>query len=162
MRKTFGLVIAIGLICLDTALAQEKSAQPDPSTLGMSATKPESGPFVQVAGGFMVPYLHKFENTSISFEMIPVPGGEVTIGSPESEAGRSEDEGPQFTVVIEPFWMAKTELTWGEYKTFMRTYDVFKNQMVERDEPSSISFTDRSRVGARSARRIKERVCIWR
>jgi formylglycine-generating enzyme required for sulfatase activity len=126
MRKTFGLVIAIGLICLDTALAQEKSAQPDPSTLGMSATKPESGPFVQVAGGFMVPYLHKFENTSISFEMIPVPGGEVTIGSPESEAGRTEDEGPQFTVVIEPFWMAKTELTWGEYKTFMRTYDVFK------------------------------------
>ncbi|MFN7334118.1 MAG: formylglycine-generating enzyme family protein, partial [bacterium] len=83
----------------------------------MSATKPESGPFVQVVDGFMVPYLHKFENTNISFEMIPVPGGEVTIGSPAGETGRTEDEGPQFTVVLEPFWMAKTELTWGEYKT---------------------------------------------
>ncbi|MFM7930915.1 MAG: formylglycine-generating enzyme family protein, partial [Pirellula sp.] len=37
-----------------------------------------------------------------------------------------QDEGPEFTVEVEPFWMAKTELTWAEYKTFIKTYDIFK------------------------------------
>ena len=96
---------------------------------GISKTKPIEGVFVAIdggKGGYMVSYLESFERTNISFEMIPVPGGKVTIGSPDSEAGRSEDEGPQFTVNLDPFWMAKTELTWGEYNTFMRSYDVFK------------------------------------
>jgi sulfatase modifying factor 1 len=96
---------------------------------GISATKPENGPFVAIdggKGGYMVPYTQSFERTNISFEMIPIPGGEVTIGSPEKESGRNEDEGPQFKVQLDPYWMAKTELTWGEYTTFMRSYDVFK------------------------------------
>jgi len=96
---------------------------------GISKTKPANGPFVPIdggKGGYMVAYTQAFERTNISFEMIPVPGGEVTIGSPASEPGRSDDEGPQFTVKLEPFWIAKTELTWGEYNTFMRSYDVFK------------------------------------
>ena len=97
--------------------------------LGISATKPENGPFVPIEGGkggYMIPYTQSFERTNVSFEMIPVPGGDVTVGSPDSEDGRSDDEGPQFSVNLEPFWIAKTELTWGEYNTFMRTYDVFK------------------------------------
>jgi formylglycine-generating enzyme required for sulfatase activity len=99
------------------------------AAIGISPTKPDQGPFVPIEGGkggYMVPYTQAFERTNISFEMIPVPGGEVTIGSPASEPGRSDDEGPQFTVKLEPFWIAKTELTWGEYNTFMRSYDVFK------------------------------------
>ena len=108
------------------AHAQDASSKPLP---GISKTKPDKGPFVAIdggKGGYMVPYTESFERTNISFEMIPVPGGEVTIGSPDSEAGRSEDEGPQFKVQLQPFWMAKTELTWGEFNTFMRSYDVFK------------------------------------
>ncbi len=96
---------------------------------GFSKTKPDKGLFVAIdggKGGYMLPYTESFERTNISFEMIPVPGGEVTIGSPDSELGRSEDEGPQFKVKLDPFWIAKTELTWGEYNTFMRSYDVFK------------------------------------
>ena len=40
----------------------------------------------------MVPYTHTVEQTDIAFEMIPIPGGEITIGSPEKEASRKEDE----------------------------------------------------------------------
>ena len=118
-----------GFACLLIPLfvqAQDTDAKPLP---GFSKTKPANGPFIPINGGssgYMVPYSETFERTNLSFEMIPVPGGEVLIGSPLSEAGRSEDEGPQFTVKLEPFWMAKTELTWGEYNTFMRSYDVFK------------------------------------
>jgi sulfatase modifying factor 1 len=107
--------------------AQEATAKELP---GISRTKPESGPFVPLLdgkGGYMVPYTESLERTNIKFEMIPVPGGSVEIGSPASEAGHSEDEGPQFKVQLEPFWMAKTELTWAEYQTFMRCYRVFKD-----------------------------------
>jgi formylglycine-generating enzyme len=99
------------------------------ATLGISKTKPAQGPFVEIdggKGGYMVPYIHALERTNINFEMIPVPGGTVLVGSPDSEPGRTEDEGPQYSVTLEPYWVAKTELTWAEYKTFMKSYDIFK------------------------------------
>ncbi len=96
------------------------------TSLGISQTKPESGRYVELDGFYMVPYTHSIPELSISFEMIPIPGGEILIGSPESEPGHLAEEGPQFTVVIPPFWMAKTELTWGEYRAFMRSYNVFR------------------------------------
>lgn len=94
---------------------------------GVSREKPASGPSVALPDGtYMVPYKQKVESTDISFEMIPVPGGEFVMGSPESESGRSADEGPQFTVKVAPFWVGKTEVTWAEYKTFMKCYDIYK------------------------------------
>ncbi|MFT6863093.1 MAG: sulfatase activating formylglycine-generating enzyme [Akkermansiaceae bacterium] len=54
-----------------------------------------------------------------TIEMLPIPGGEFTIGTPETEADRSQDEGPQKAIKIEPFWMASTEITWKLYQSFM-------------------------------------------
>ncbi|MEK6237907.1 MAG: formylglycine-generating enzyme family protein, partial [Planctomycetales bacterium] len=62
----------------------------------------------------------------VVFEMIPIAGGTFTMGSPQGEKGRGVNEGPQFTVEIEPFWMGKHEVTWAEYKQFMGLYDAFK------------------------------------
>lgn len=129
LLKNWYLLATCAAVCLlAQAFAQADDAMVKPPP-GISATKPEKGPFVPIEGGkggYMIPYTQSFERTNVSFEMIPVPGGDVTVGSPDLEAGRSEDEGPQFSVKLEPFWIAKTELTWGEYNTFMRTYDVFK------------------------------------
>jgi formylglycine-generating enzyme required for sulfatase activity len=58
--------------------------------------------------------------------MVPIPGGEFLMGSPEGEADRADDEGPQVKVKVEPFWMARFEVTWDQYKSFMNMYDVFK------------------------------------
>jgi len=54
-----------------------------------------------------------------TIKMIPIPGGEFILGSPESEKDRGQDEGPAKTIKIEPFWMASTEVTWGLYRAFM-------------------------------------------
>jgi formylglycine-generating enzyme required for sulfatase activity len=51
----------------------------------------------------------------VSFEMIAVPGGTFTMGSPESEKGRNADEGPLHEVKVGPFWMGKCEVTWDEF-----------------------------------------------
>jgi formylglycine-generating enzyme required for sulfatase activity len=52
------------------------------------------------------------------FEMVYVPGGEFTMGSPDSEAGRTDLEGPQHKVKVGSFWMGKVEVTWDEFDVF--------------------------------------------
>lgn len=93
---------------------------------GLVKEKPASGFFVEIDGGYMVPYTTKVPGTDVSFEMIPIPGGTFMMGSPADEAGRADDEGPQVEIVVDPFWMGKHEVTWGEYKPFMRLDKVFK------------------------------------
>jgi len=51
--------------------------------------------------------------------MVPIKGGEFLMGSPETEANRGSDEGPQHKVKISPFWMQQCEVTWDEYEPFM-------------------------------------------
>src|SRR5689334_16509748 len=84
----------------------------------------------------MIPYVTKLPDTEISFVMIPVPGGEFLLGSPKGEADRGEDEGPQVRVKVEPFWIGRTEVTWGEYHAFMQMYNAFKQlQSVAANPP---------------------------
>ena len=64
--------------------------------------------------------------TAVSYEMVPVPGGDFRMGTPDSEAGRKKDEGPVHPVHIDPFWMSAHEVTWDEYRLFM-----FANQAGE-------------------------------
>jgi hypothetical protein len=68
----------------------------------------------------MKPYKETISGTGVTFEMVPIPAGEFTMGSPESEEGRKPDEGPPVKVKLSPFWMGKLEVTWSEYELFMR------------------------------------------
>src|SRR5262245_5896964 len=45
----------------------------------------------------------------VELEMVEIPGGSFVMGSPSTESGRSEDEGPQHQVTISTFYMARTE-----------------------------------------------------
>lgn len=104
--------------------ATDATARAD--TSGIVAEQPADGRFVKVADGYMVPYTETIPGTEVTFEMVPIPGGEFLMGSPASEARRADDEGPQVRVKVEPFWIGKCEVTWAEYKAFMAMYDAFK------------------------------------
>jgi formylglycine-generating enzyme required for sulfatase activity len=67
----------------------------------------------------MKPYSELIPGTRVEFGMVPLPGGEFVMGSPQDEDGRAPDEGPQHRVAIEPFWMGTHEVTWSEYEMFM-------------------------------------------
>ena len=67
----------------------------------------------------MKPYTNTITGTRVSFAMVPIPGGEYVMGSPDTEPGRKPDEGPQHKVKISPFWMGRCEVTWNEYELFM-------------------------------------------
>ena len=52
-------------------------------------------------------------------EMVLIPAGTFTMGSPSNEQGRFDDEGPQREVTIsQPFAIGKTEVTFEEYDHF--------------------------------------------
>ncbi len=59
------------------------------------------------------------DSVAVISVMVPIKGGEFIMGSPETEAGRRPDEGPQHKVRISPFWMQQCEVTWNEYEPFM-------------------------------------------
>ncbi len=100
--------------------------RPDASP-GIVSEKPNEGPFVEVQGGFMVPYTMNIPGSSVQFHMVPVPGGQFELGSSEDDPGFVEDEGPQVKVEVGPMWVAKYETTWEEYKLYMSMYQLFKS-----------------------------------
>ncbi len=78
----------------------------------------------------MKPYTDVISNTDVKFDMVPIPAGKFMMGSPETEKGRKEDEGPQHEVEIEPFWMGKCEVTWDEFEVFMFTLDIERRNVL--------------------------------
>lgn len=48
-------------------------------------------------------------------ELIEIPAGSFRMGSPKTEQGRDNNEGPQRQVTIEPFEMGKNEVTFLEW-----------------------------------------------
>lgn len=85
------------------------------------------------AAGAMKPYAEKIPATDVTIDFVPVPGGEFTMGTPESEPGRGSDEGPAHRVKVEPFWMGKFEITWDAYRLFM-----FTQQANEAQNPDAM------------------------
>ncbi len=53
-------------------------------------------------------------NTTVSFQMVPIPAGEFEMGSTSKP-----DEQPQHKVRVDAFWMQAHEVTWDEYRLFM-------------------------------------------
>lgn len=64
------------------------------------------------------PYTEHIPGLAHGLELVPIPAGEFTMGSPETESNRKPDEGPQHTVKIDAFWMAKFETSWEMYEAF--------------------------------------------
>jgi formylglycine-generating enzyme required for sulfatase activity len=76
------------------------------------------------------PYTETIPDTKISFDMVPIPAGTFTMGSPESEGGRQPDEGPQHTVKLPAFYMGKLEVTWNEFDQFAFSLDLQRKRKM--------------------------------
>jgi len=55
----------------------------------------------------------------VTLDMVEIPGGTFMMGSPESEAQRDSDEGPQRQVTVPTCFMGKYELTQAQYQAIM-------------------------------------------
>ncbi|MCK5522289.1 MAG: tetratricopeptide repeat protein [Thiomargarita sp.] len=55
----------------------------------------------------------------VTLEMVYIPGGTFTMGSPENEERRYGDESPQHQVTVQPFFMAKYPVTQAQWQAVM-------------------------------------------
>ncbi len=76
-----------------------------------------------------------FRSESVGYEMVLIPGGTFTMGSPPSEAGRFDWEGPAHPVRVAPFYLGRYPVTNEEYGRFLAAHPAM-------EEPRS--WSDRS------------------
>jgi len=107
MRATFALSVA-------AAFALLASAQPS----------------ARQAAAALAKYTDTIPNTKITFDMVPIPAGTFTMGSPASEPGRGEDEGPQHKVTLNAFYIGAREVTWAEYDEFGFSLDLQRKRKL--------------------------------
>ncbi len=83
--------------------------------------------------GALLPYTQEIAGSDLKFDMVPIPGGTFTMGSPATEEKRKPDEGPELTVQIAPFWMGKCEVTWDEFDEYAYSKDIKRKQREKAD-----------------------------
>jgi formylglycine-generating enzyme required for sulfatase activity len=81
-------------------------------------------------------YDQDLPGSSVKFKMVPIPAGSFSIGSPNTEAGRENDEGPQKKVELSAFWMAEHEVTFAEWDVFFKAVDVPQTKAIALDAVS--------------------------
>ena len=82
---------------------------------------------------------------SISMELIEIPAGKFTMGSPEDEKGHEDDEAQVSVTLTKPFSIGKTEVTQGQWKEVMGTepWDGQKYVKADKDCPATnVSYFD--------------------
>ncbi len=80
----------------------------------------------------------RFLDCDVCPEMVVVPAGSFTIGSPSGEAGRGEDEAPQREIRFDrPFAVGRYEVTRGQYEAFLKDsgHPVSGNCVTDRRKP---------------------------
>ena len=65
------------------------------------------------------PFAENINGTQL--QMVYAPGGTFLMGSPLSESGRDNDEGPQSNATVPSFYMSKYEVTQTQYQAVMGT-----------------------------------------
>jgi len=123
MKKTFSLVIALGLalVCSPFVLGSTQNPLFQSSLTFLEAPVPVADSEATTEDE-MKPYIEIIPGTDLTFKMIPIRGGTFMMGSPDSEAGRHASEGPQHEVTVQPFWMAQHETTWQHFEQFALKY----------------------------------------
>ena len=70
----------------------------------------------------------------LSLDMVLIPGGTFTMGSPASEADRLKHEGPQRKVEVDPFYLCTTETTIDWFLVYYQETGTAKRDFIEVQE----------------------------
>jgi formylglycine-generating enzyme required for sulfatase activity len=98
--------LAAGFVLAAAALAQDAGEQASVAKIRERIQKQPA----RKPGAYKV----TIPNTTISYDMVPIPAGEFTMGS-----NAKPDEQPLHKVKLDAFWMQSHEVTWDEYRLFM-------------------------------------------
>lgn len=89
-------------------------------------------------------YEQSIPGTSITFKMAAIPAGKFKIGSPVTERGRNDDEGPQKEIELSGFWMGVKEVTFAEWDLYFKDNSLPQSKNIDgvtRATPQYIDLT---------------------
>lgn len=86
-------------------------------------------------------YTQTIPGSEVTFDLIAIQGGTFRMGSPDQEAGRAAEEGPQTEVKVEPFWMGRCEVRWDEYDRWYAA-DLTMNKKPDGTSKPTPPYTD--------------------
>jgi eukaryotic-like serine/threonine-protein kinase len=100
-------------------LPSPESQSPQLSTIEFTSVKLNNkGDIISRPQGFAKVYREDLGN-GVSISMVQIPAGNFTMGSPEREIDRIENESPQHQVTIKQFYIGQTEITQSQYQAIM-------------------------------------------
>ena len=79
---------------------------------------------------------------TIGMELIEIPAGTFTMGSPAGEKGRQENEEQVTVTLTKPFGLGKTEVTQGQWQKVMGTEPWEGQSFVQADKDCPTSCVD--------------------
>ena len=77
---------------------------------------------------------------SIGMELIELPAGKFTMGSPEDEKDRRDNEVQVSVTPTKPFWLGKYEVTQGQWKSVMGTEPWKGKEFVQADKDCPATY----------------------
>lgn len=92
-------------------------------------------------------------------EMVRIPAGSFLMGSPETETGRSGDEGPLHRVTLPAYYLGKYEVTQGQWKALMGSNPSFNKSCGDTCPVENVSWDEVQeyirRLNQKSGRRYR-------
>ncbi|HJS55585.1 MAG TPA: SUMF1/EgtB/PvdO family nonheme iron enzyme [Chitinophagaceae bacterium] len=109
-------------------------------------------------------YEQSIPGSTFKFKLVPIKGGNFTMGSTEYEKGRDTDEGPQKNFTISPFWMGAFEVTHDEFDIFFKDANTSQNSNVDaitRPSPQYVDLSwDMGREGGFPVNSMQQRTAV--
>jgi formylglycine-generating enzyme required for sulfatase activity len=87
-------------------------------------------------------YRQEIKTSDLNFEMLPIKGGQFTMGSPIDDPKRGKHEFPAHPVKVSDFWMGKHEVTWDEYELWMINLDKDNREYNKVEKTSGDGLAD--------------------
>ncbi len=103
--------------------------------------------------------LTSWRDPTTDMRFLYIPAGSFTMGSPESEPGRDEDEIQHRVTLTRPFWMAETEVTQVQWSEVMGTEPSYFASCGDRCPVELVSWYDAVTFANRLSRSSGFEIC---
>ena len=104
---------------LDSTLVLAPASAPAVTTAQIFKPQVKAAP-LRVSEEAVVQPLTTFKDCQVCPQMVRIPNGTFRMGSPASELGRDEDEGPIENVAVAAFALGRNEVTFKQWREFER------------------------------------------
>ena len=119
MRTAFLVAMGAGLLLAAIAIAQPAEEANIRRIRDRILAREKDQAARKTGPDKVAPYKVTIPNTTVSYDMVPIPAGEFAMGSTDGHPAHKKDEQPQHKVRVDAFWMQAHEVTWDEYRLFM-------------------------------------------